>query len=608
MANPVTLDSDSAPLVAVPHRARAGAGAGPVVIEVRGLEKTFRIPEHRVDTLKERITQPFARTGYRDLHALRDISFDVHKGEFFGIVGRNGSGKSTLLKILASIYRADAGRVRMAGRMAPFIELGVGFNPELTARENVALNGVLFGLSRRDAAQRLDAVLDFAELRDFVDLKIKNYSSGMMVRLAFSIMVQADADIMLIDEVLAVGDAAFGQKCMDVFFERRRLGRTVVLVTHDMATVQSLCHRAMVIHDGDLQYVGDPEDAAMHYYRLNFAGSPAEADANAARPPDDTDAVVALNARLVQARLLDEAGEPIQNVEQGAPIIVDIEIEAARELVDPIFRLHVLNEDGLVVFGFERQLDGRLVAGQRVRLAGQIENPLVPGRYSLDCWIRRDRQGGDMALQGLRVTKFVVYGTAPRHGIVSLRTRHRGAARAASRTMNTETGDLILRDVPGPSALGGGWRRSLELLYLIAVTEFKRTYFGTVLGYLWSLARPLLLFAVLVTVFTKLIRLTSVPHYSVVLLMNIVLFGFFQEATLTAVGSVVAQESIVRKTQFPRLVIPLSVVLTSVFNLLLNLIVVVDLHPRRRRHRRRGRGCCSRCYSRCCSASPSRSR
>ena len=161
--------------------------------------------------------------------------------------GRNGSGKSTLLKILASIYRADAGRVRMAGRVAPFIELGVGFNPELTARENGVLNGVLMGLTLREARRRLDAVLEFAELEDFVDLKLKNYSSGMMVRFAFAVMVQADADIMLIDEVLAVGDAAFAQKCMDVFHERRRAGKTIVLVTHDMATVQTLCHRAMLL-------------------------------------------------------------------------------------------------------------------------------------------------------------------------------------------------------------------------------------------------------------------------------------------------------------------------------------------------------------------------
>jgi ABC-2 type transport system ATP-binding protein len=404
-------------------RTRAAAGRGPVVIEARGLDKTFRVPSHRIDTLKERATNPFRKMEYRELRALRDVSFDVHKGEFFGIVGRNGSGKSTLLKIMAGIYRPDAGKVRMAGRVAPFIELGVGFNPELTARENVALNGVLFGLGRREARYNLDAVLDFAELRDFVELKVKNYSSGMMVRLAFAIMVQADADVMLIDEVLAVGDAAFGQKCMDVFYARRRAGRTIVLVTHDMATVQALCHRAMLLQDGELQYVGDPEDAALRYYRLNFSGSPEVKAVVAARPEADRPvAEPEINGRLVHAHLLDPAGQPIANLEQGVPLRLDIVLEAARELERPVFVLHVLNVDGEVVFGIERRLDETLAAGQRVRLDGEVDNVLVPGRYSIDCWIRRDRVSGDMVVQGLRLTHFVVYGTAPRHGMVSLRT------------------------------------------------------------------------------------------------------------------------------------------------------------------------------------------
>ena len=243
----------------------------PVVIEARGIQKTFRIPEHRIDSLRDRATHPFARVAHREHHALRDVSFDVRQGEFFGIVGRNGSGKSSLLKILASIYRADGGRARIAGRVAPFIELGVGFNHELTARENGVLNGVLMGLTLREARSRLDAVVAFAELEDFVDLQLKNYSSGMLVRLAFALMVQADADIMLIDEVLAVGDAAFAQKCMEVFHEKRRAGKTIVLVTHDMTTVQTLCHRAMLLHDGELRFVGAPEDAALAYYRVNFA-------------------------------------------------------------------------------------------------------------------------------------------------------------------------------------------------------------------------------------------------------------------------------------------------------------------------------------------------
>src|SRR4051812_15178622 len=249
-------------------------GASPVAIEVRGLEKSFRIPTHRIDTFKERALHPFSRNEYRELRAIRDMSFDIHRGEFFGVVGKNGSGKSTLLKVLASIYRADAGRVRIAGRVAPFIELGVGFNYELTARENVVLNGVMMGLPRREAQRRLDAVLDFAELRDFVDLKLKNYSSGMMVRLAFSVMIQADADVLLIDEVLAVGDAAFQEKCAEVFRGMRDSDRTVVLVTHDMSAIESYCDRAMLIHDGELQYLGDPGEVGRRYYRQNFPDLP----------------------------------------------------------------------------------------------------------------------------------------------------------------------------------------------------------------------------------------------------------------------------------------------------------------------------------------------
>jgi ABC-2 type transport system ATP-binding protein len=239
------------------------------------------------------------------------------------------------------------------------------------------------------------------------------------VRLAFAVMVQADADIMLIDEVLAVGDAAFGQKCMDVFYEKRAAGKTIVLVTHDMSTVQSLCHRAMLIHDGEMQYLGDAEETALRYYRQNFAGPLAkDGEAPIAAVPD-------FNARVVHALLKNEAGERVENVEQGAPIFLDVEIEARRDLTQSKFVIHVLNADGIVVFGFERSLEARqsdrIEAGQRVRLAGSIENRLVAGRYSVDCWIRRDQKGGDMAVQGVRLLDFVVYGTAPRHGIVSMR-------------------------------------------------------------------------------------------------------------------------------------------------------------------------------------------
>ena len=397
--------------------APGGRAAAPVVIEVRGVDKTFRIPSHRVDSIKERAIRPFASVEYREHRAVADVSFDVHGGEFFGILGRNGSGKSTLLKIMASIYRADAGTVRMAGRVAPFIELGVGFNPELTARENGVLNGVLMGLTMREARRRLDAMLDFAELQDFVDLKLKNYSSGMMVRLAFAVMVQAEADVMLIDEVLAVGDAAFMQKCMDLFHERRRAGKTIVLVTHDMATVQSLCDRALLLHDGELQFVGEPEEAALRYLRLNFGG-------RYSVPAEDAESVAAVpefNVRTVRAQLLGAGHEPVANVELGRPLELDVVLEAVRALERPSFVVNVLNEDGLVVFGFKRVLEQPVPLGGRIDLTGEVENQLGPGRYFLDCWVRNDPDHGAVAVQGLRLLQFVVYGTGGPMGLVAVR-------------------------------------------------------------------------------------------------------------------------------------------------------------------------------------------
>jgi ABC-2 type transport system ATP-binding protein len=231
----------------------------PAAIEVDGLDKTFRIPDHRVSTLKEKALHPFRRTRYNELRVLQDVSFRILQGEFFGVLGRNGSGKSTLLKCLAGIYATNSGSMTVTGRLAPFIELGVGFNPDLTAVENVAINAVMMGATPSEARARFPDVIEFAELEPFVDLKLKNYSSGMQVRLAFATMVQSDADVMLIDEVLAVGDAAFQEKCFAVFDDLRARGKTIVLVTHDMRLVDRFCDRAMVIHDGRIDSIGDPE-------------------------------------------------------------------------------------------------------------------------------------------------------------------------------------------------------------------------------------------------------------------------------------------------------------------------------------------------------------
>src|SRR5829696_8505334 len=238
---------------------------------VDDVSKTFDIPRERVHTLKERALHPLRRGRSDELRALRNVSFAVQPGEFFGIVGRNGSGKSTLLKCLAGIYRRDAGDIYVNGRVSTFIELGVGFNPDLAARDNVMLNATMLGLSRREALSRFDRVIEFAELQDFVELKLKNYSSGMLVRLAFSVMIQVDADILLIDEVLAVGDAAFQQKCFDEFARIRKEGRTVLLVTHDMSAVQRFCDRAMLLENGRIVELGDPERVGNRYLEFNFS-------------------------------------------------------------------------------------------------------------------------------------------------------------------------------------------------------------------------------------------------------------------------------------------------------------------------------------------------
>ena len=249
---------------------RGPAGGAPPAIEVRDVRKSFTIPRERQTTIKERALHPgsWLRADATRLEALRGISFDVARGEFFGVIGRNGGGKSTLLKLLASIYQADAGSIRIAGRLAPFIELGVGFNPELNARDNVLLNGVMMGLTRSEARSRFDQVIDYAELWDYTDLKLKNYSFGMQVRLGFSMMLQVDADMLLVDEVLAVGDLAFQEKCIASLKELKNRGTAIVLVTHEMEDVRSHCDRAMLIEEGVADIVGDPEQVTERFVEV----------------------------------------------------------------------------------------------------------------------------------------------------------------------------------------------------------------------------------------------------------------------------------------------------------------------------------------------------
>lgn len=235
-------------------------------IVIKNLSKGFKIPLDKSSGLKQHIVGFLNRKkGYREFQVLRDVSFEIKKGEFFGIVGKNGSGKSTLLKLLAGIYTPDQGLVQVNGSLTPFIELGVGFNHELTGRENVFLNGALLGFSKEEMESMYEEIVDFAELHDFMEEKLKNYSSGMQVRLAFSIAIRADTDILVLDEVLAVGDEAFQRKCEEYFNSVKRRKKTIVLVTHSMNSVRKYCTRAMLIQDGRVVAVGNPEKVADAY-------------------------------------------------------------------------------------------------------------------------------------------------------------------------------------------------------------------------------------------------------------------------------------------------------------------------------------------------------
>lgn len=241
-----------------------------IALSVNNLHKSFRLPYENQNSIKGKLIN-FRRRGYETQKVLKGVSFEVNKGDFFGIVGRNGSGKSTLLKLLAGIYTPNKGSVEVNGKLTPFIELGVGFNPELSGRDNVFLNGALLGFTRSEMEEKYDDIVAFAELERFMDQKLKNYSSGMQVRLAFSIAIRADADILVLDEVLAVGDEAFQQKCFQYFNDLKRLKKTVILVTHDMASVQRFCNRAMMIEDGKIVMIGSPAHVAGKYTLSNIA-------------------------------------------------------------------------------------------------------------------------------------------------------------------------------------------------------------------------------------------------------------------------------------------------------------------------------------------------
>ena len=372
------------------------------------VSKSFRLPHQRYSTLKERVLHPFASSSYDELEALRDVSFTVQRGEFYGIVGRNGSGKSTLLKCVAGIYGIDVGKIEVQGRLSPFIELGVGFNPDLTARDNVLINAIMLGLTRKEARRRFDEIIEFAELQDFIDLKLKNYSSGMSVRLGFSVAIQVEADVLLVDEVLAVGDAAFQQKCFDEFDRLKSEGRTMLFVTHDMASVERFCDRGLVLERGRLVDMGEPEHITRTYNEINFGqlgGGEARAETGSA-------------VRFVRGWCESGSGEQLVTSRQGENIQACFEVEFVRPVEDPVLTIVLRNEVRHTILVADAGSEGRYAGGDRAIVRFTFENMLAPSRYTFTARVGSGKHG----LHGEAEDLFALIVQAPQMtgGIVDL--------------------------------------------------------------------------------------------------------------------------------------------------------------------------------------------
>ena len=351
-----------------------------IAISVKNVSKNFMLPKDRSTSIKGAVVSAFRKKdhGVDVQHALKDISFEIKKGEFFGIVGRNGSGKSTLLKILAEIYQPSSGEVGINGRLVPFIELGVGFNPELTGRENVYLNGALLGFSKKEIDARYNEIVEFAELENFMDQKLKNYSSGMQVRLAFSVATRAEAEILLVDEVLAVGDAEFQRKCFQYFRKLKKDKQTVVFVSHDMGAVKEYCDRAILIEKSEIIKSGKVSEVASAYTKLFI-------------PEDERQGDKGINTKRWGDGSIKYSKVSLSNKKltfNDTEIIVTAEYKVKDSVEHPIFGFSVKNGGGTTLFGTNTKLAGTTVEhvekGTVGKVVWTIPNVLNDGEYFVD--------------------------------------------------------------------------------------------------------------------------------------------------------------------------------------------------------------------------------
>ncbi|MDQ2648679.1 MAG: ABC transporter ATP-binding protein [Actinomycetota bacterium] len=337
-----------------------------------------------VDTplLVSRARRPRSTHGREELWALRDLDFEIGRGECVGVIGRNGSGKSTLLRLLAGVTAPTTGRVAVTGLIAPLISVGVGFHPELSGRENVYINGIILGLTQAEIDERFDEVVEFAEIGDFLDTPVKFYSSGMFVRLGFSVSILADPDVLLIDEVLAVGDLAFGLKCLDRMQELRDAGTTIVLVSHNLHSIRLMCDRTLLLHGGEVRHDGDTSEAISLFHDLlgeaRDIEGPGLRDHGAFSSVDEAGAVEHM-------RIVDADGRPTGHVRAGDPIAVELDVRFARTVDNVIVGLNVHNQSGFEVLSDSTpwRAPKAFAAGDRIRFTARVDTRLATGTYTI---------------------------------------------------------------------------------------------------------------------------------------------------------------------------------------------------------------------------------
>lgn len=350
-------------------------------VEVRGINKIFRVPHEKVSSLKGHATKLFRNAPAKKYHVLRDISFSINKGEFFSVIGANGSGKSTLLKLLAGIYEPSSGVITHDGTLTTMIELGVGFNFELSGRDNIFLNAALFGMTKNEVEAVYDKIVGFAEIEEFIDQKVKNYSSGMQVRLAFAIAIQAKADIIVVDEVLAVGDTNFQQKCFDVFRELKGMGKTIIFVSHDLQAVQDFSDRVLLLQHGEQIGIFKPLRAIEKYNGLSRAELE-HAETEMVEEETEEPKIDKSKPHILGVELLDASGKPTKNLSRGSACRVALTI--ANPTLEPIeVGISIQRNDGIYCFGTNTYIEHLTVpVREKHTITMHIKDvPLQKGAY-----------------------------------------------------------------------------------------------------------------------------------------------------------------------------------------------------------------------------------